>query len=268
MIAAHDETRTELHGWNRSDPAESIEYVLFLLDRWSRYAPEIRGHVPQSRFVIERGDLFSDDADAGLLWLLSHDRQFKPTDSTDMAAVLSGSFHPLHIGHQKMRAAAQEIIGESIRYEMTLQNADKPPLDWLTLYLRSRQFTAGDVLLTRVPTFVEKAELLPGATFVVGWDTAVRVLERRFYPEGRLESSLEKIAERECRFLVAARRDAEGLRTLEELTIPGPFRDLFSAIPPELFEEDISSTSIREAWLRGESETGPPGLFTHFFEND
>jgi hypothetical protein len=117
-------------------------------------------------------------------------------------------------------------------------------------------------LLTRAPTFGEKAELLPGTIFVIGWDTAFRVLERRFYPGGKLESSLEAIAERECRFLVAARRDEHRLRTLDELTVPARFRDLFSAIPPELFEEDISSTAIREAWLRGDSETGPPGLFS------
>jgi len=271
MIAAHDEQRTELYGWqgwNRTESADAIDYVLFLLERWSRHAPEIRGPVPQSRFAIDRAELFAGAVETRPVWRLSRDRKFEPEESTEVAGVLPGSFHPLHRGHRKMRRAAEEILSGRVVYEMTLQNADKPPLDWLTLCLRSRQFSADDLLLTRVPTFGEKAELFPGTTFVVGWDTAARVLERRFYPDGRLESSLEKIAGRECRFLVAARRYEGGLRTVGELTIPSRFRDLFSAIPPEVFEEDVSSTSIREAWLRGESETGPPGLFTHFFEND
>lgn len=260
-LAIHNDERTELRCWERSGTTEVVEW-LRNFSKNEEDDPERRSEKPASQFVIERSDLVDNLAASPPLWTLTGEGRFIWNQTSGARGILSGSFNPLHVGHRKMRAAAQELLGQPVVYEMTLQNADKPPLDWLTLALRSRQFSAGELLLTCVPTFGEKADLLPGTTFVIGWDTAVRVLERRFYPDGELESSFEMIAERECRFLIAARRDEHRLRTLDELTIPARFRDLFSAIPPELFEEEISSTAIRKAWLRGESETGPPSLFS------
>lgn len=183
-----------------------------------------------------------------------------PSQPVKVSGILSGSFDPLHAGHVKMKQVAEKMLGGQVLYEVTLQNADKPPLDYLSLKIRTQQFAEGQLLLTQAPTFVEKASLFPGATFVLGWDTAVRVLDRRFYPEGQVESSLESILGRGCHFLVAARRAGDQLRKLEDLPVPRRFRELFSPIPSDEFEDDISSSMMREAWLRGESEIGPPAL--------
>ena len=41
---------------------------------------------------------------------------------------------------------------------------------------------AAAVVVTRAPLFVEKARLLPGCRFAVGFDTAVRLLMPQYYP--------------------------------------------------------------------------------------
>lgn len=175
--------------------------------------------------------------------------------------ILSGSFFPLHGGHRRMKAAAEEILQCPVHYEMTVLNAEKPPLDYLSLDRRAGQFGAEGVLLTSAATFVEKGKFFPGATFVVGWDTARRIVDRRFYPGGELQSALDNIAERGCRFLVAGRLADDCVRTLSDLAIPSRHAELFVELPATLFREDVSSSEIRDAWRRGDDSAAVPGLF-------
>ncbi|MBD3676391.1 MAG: hypothetical protein HUJ26_23010 [Planctomycetaceae bacterium] len=255
MLGIHHPDRTELHVWKPGSTTDALELLKFLLEQLDRR--QFRFEATTSR-QIGATDLFENSEQSCGLWRFEKSQTFHPLAQPDAGGLLCGSFNPLHRGHQCMRQAAEEILEQPVAYEMTLLNADKPPLDFLSLAARAKQFHAGELFLTTAPTFTEKAELLPGRTFVIGWDTAIRVLDRRFYPDGQLESALERLAERECRFLVAARRQAGALQRLGDLEIPEKFRDLFLEIPPELFEEDVSSTAIREAWLRGDSELGPP----------
>lgn len=48
---------------------------------------------------------------------------------------------------------------------------------------RVAQFTSAGLplLVTRLPLFTQKAEMVPGSTFVVGYDTAARLLMSRYY---------------------------------------------------------------------------------------
>ncbi len=84
-------------------------------------------------------------------------------------AILAGSFYPLHAGHVEMARLAGQLLRRPVVLELSLQNADKPPLDYLSLAERL-QTVPNDwaVVLTRAATFVEKAHLFPGAVFVVG----------------------------------------------------------------------------------------------------
>jgi nicotinamide mononucleotide (NMN) deamidase PncC len=163
--------------------------------------------------------------------------------------LLSGSFNPLHQGHGTLAAVAARLVDRPGAFELAVVNADKPPLAAEEVRLRLEQFTwRAPLWLTRAPTFVEKAKLFPGAVFVVGADTAERIVQPRFYQDSpeRMAEALTAIRDQGCRFLVAGRVDAAGaFRGLDDVAIPPAWRDLFAAIPADTFRMDISSTALR-----------------------
>ena len=97
-------------------------------------------------------------------------------------------------------------------------------------------------------TLVEPPSV-PGATFLVGADTALRLVAPRYYEydEQRLRQALDCCRQQHCRFLVAGRLDGSGRYvTMEETGIPEGHGDLFRAIAADDFRIDISSTLLRE----------------------
>lgn len=164
--------------------------------------------------------------------------------------ILSGSFNPLHEGHRNLAKAAEKILGEPVGYELAVMNADKPNLPLPEVLNRLAQFAGKDTILAgSAPTFVEKARLYPGTTFIVGYDTAERILQTRFYnnSEQERQTALETIRQKGCRFLVAGRADNAGyFRAAASLDNPPQYTDLFQPIPAEIFRQDISSSEIRQ----------------------
>lgn len=176
-------------------------------------------------------------------------------DEMGSRAVLSGSFNPVHDGHLELAAVAAARVGLPALFELPLINAAKDPIALVEARKRALQFGGiGSVALTRSPLFEQKAELLPGSVFVVGVDTAERVLDKRFYDgdQERMLASLERIRAHRCRFLVAGRERDGSFRTLAQVPIPGGFRDLFESLDEEEFRNDVSSTKIRRTWQRPE----------------
>ncbi|NIP23825.1 MAG: hypothetical protein GWO38_08390, partial [Phycisphaerae bacterium] len=81
--------------------------------------------------------------------------------------ILSGSFNPLHDGHQKLAKAAEKILAAPVGFELSVVNADKPDLALPEVFNRLAQFAGKHTILAgSAPTFVEKAQLYPGTTFV------------------------------------------------------------------------------------------------------
>jgi hypothetical protein len=171
------------------------------------------------------------------------------------SALLSGSFNPLHDGHLGLARTAAQMLRQPVAFELAARNADKPPLPAPTVLYRLGQFAGRyPVFVSHASTYVEKAHLYPGATFVVGFDTAVRILQPRFYghSQANLCAALEMIRQQGCRFLVAGRLDDENqFRQASHLDVPSGYEDLFQALPPDRFREDISSTELRRKGARG-----------------
>ncbi len=183
------------------------------------------------------------------------DGRVRTTDAHPQA-ILSGSFNPLHGGHTGLADTAAGLLGAPVAFEVSAVNADKPPLATAVLLDRLSQFAGRyAVFAGNAPTFVEKSRLYPGATFVVGFDTAARVIQPRYYgdSEAAMLAALAEMRERGNRFLVAGREGDDGVfRGLEELAIPEGFGEMFAAIPARLFRYNVSSTAIRAA-LRAEA---------------
>ena len=84
-------------------------------------------------------------------------------------AVVPGSFNPHHDGHSALLEAARRRTDGHAAYEISIANVDKPMLSATDLDARLAQFRGrAPVVLTRAPTFVAKARLLPGSC-IRGW---------------------------------------------------------------------------------------------------
>jgi len=165
------------------------------------------------------------------------------------AVVMPGSFNPVHIGHVSLARVAEEIKQQPVTFEISVTNVDKPPLEGQTVRQRLTQFAwKSSVELTRAPTFLEKSRLFPKATFVIGADTAERLVAPRYYgdDDDRMHSALEEMANAGSSFLVAVRVDATSrVRVLRDIAVPRRYVDLFSEIPESRFRFDTSSSEIR-----------------------
>jgi hypothetical protein len=171
-------------------------------------------------------------------------------------AMLAGAFNPLHEGHLALATAAAAIVGQPVVFELTAVNADKEGLTLEQIVDRLSQFAGRyTVLASSAPTFLAKSRLFPNATFIVGYDTAERILQPRFYHNNQTEmlAALAEIRKRGGRFLVAGRLDevTNEFQEPNQLAVPEPFGDLFQSIPPGRFRRDISSTWLRQTGRKG-----------------
>ncbi len=163
------------------------------------------------------------------------------------ATILSGSFNPLHDGHRALLHTAMNVTGLPGYFELSVTNVDKPTIPYHVIKQRTTQFTSPSLLLTRAPRFIDKAQLMPGSTFVLGYDTAIRLLERKYYVNGNVDDMFSHIAQTGCSFLVAGRRmEGQPFQLFDVDSVPSPWRHLFVTLDEATFRYDISSSQIRQ----------------------
>lgn len=172
------------------------------------------------------------------------------------AVMLAGSFRPLHRAHRALLETGLSIAGQELTpcFEISVRNVEKPEIATSDLEQRLQQFEQSDdiVVITRAATFLEKARLMPGTTFVIGYDTAVRLFDDRFYAgTNSLTPSLDAMSELRdlgSRFIVGGRHDADGtFKTIRDMFIPPGFEALLIEIPEHQFSDPISSTQLRSS---------------------
>ena len=166
----------------------------------------------------------------------------------DGRLILPGSFNPVHNGHYEMVKVAQDICGKPCAFELTLRNADKPDLDYLSVRERLNAIEGCDVWLTNQANFVDKAELFPQATFVLGTDTMSRIGELRFYDEStqNRDTAIRRLQELGIRFLVLGRLEGQRFVSLHDLSLPPSLRTLCQGVPESVYRNDQSSTQLRQ----------------------
>lgn len=165
-----------------------------------------------------------------------------------------GSFNPLHEGHELLAAAAGRLSGRRPLLELSVENVDKPPLQKDAVADRLQQLRGRfPAVVTRAPTFLQKARLFGGCHFAIGFDTAVRLLQGKYYQGGEqgMVAALEEFAAGDCRFWVAGRLHQGAFLTLADIAVPADYATLFAAIPQQEFRVDISSTELRAQAAKG-----------------
>ncbi|EQC27565.1 hypothetical protein SDRG_14620 [Saprolegnia diclina VS20] len=175
--------------------------------------------------------------------------------------VVPGSFNPMHVGHTQMAATAQAALAAAsgepprrILYELSVRNADKGSVGGDALQARVQAIVSehhAAVVLTNASLFLEKAALFPSCAFVIGADTAVRLLDLRYYDQSQeaLWAALARISSLGCSFVVAGRQVGDAFVAAETVVsqVPAPFQSLFVPMPETSFRNDISSTALRTA---------------------
>ena len=168
--------------------------------------------------------------------------------------LFAGSFNPLHEGHERLAVAAGRLSGRRPSLELSVENVDKPSLQRVDIEGRLAAMRGRfSVIMTRAPTFLQKARLFSGCHFAIGYDTATRLLQGKYYEGGEqgMVTALEEFRAGEHCFWVAGRLQEGKYLALADIDVPAGFAALFAAIPEEDFRVDISSTELRSRANKG-----------------
>ncbi|MCS7263574.1 MAG: nicotinate-nicotinamide nucleotide adenylyltransferase [Armatimonadetes bacterium] len=196
--------------------------------------------------------------------------EFGISQSGQKLGVFSGSFNPPTVAHVKLCQKAQKHLGlDEILLLLAIVNLDKTQFDFsleerLEMMLAVAQEQPNwSVALCSHGRFVEKAQAVKDAYpddtkvwFIVGYDTLVRIFERRFYLDRPMEEALVQFFEL-AHIAVFPRGEADETRIcafLRQAEVQ-PFAQKIDVLPTEPSLLFVSSTFVREKLKRGEDVT-------------
>ncbi len=197
---------------------------------------------------------------------LHRDGGVSRTLSPEIRGIFPGSFAPIHEGHCQMHDFARQKLGGEIALELSVLNADKPPLDYVSIQERLTRifsdpnFTGNTVLLSRLPFFELKSRYFPNQTFLVGMDTLKRIASPKYHfgEKFLLEKSLANLKKCGTRFLVFGRtqnfQEENSFETFRPSAFLPSLSELCEGIGADEFRNDHSSTQIRSEERKNASD--------------
>tara|TARA_B000000609_G_C24157834_1_gene341671 strand:+ start:907 stop:1494 length:588 start_codon:yes stop_codon:yes gene_type:complete len=158
--------------------------------------------------------------------------------------ILSGSFNPLHEGHIELLKASSKEFKKNPLFEISIKNVDKSEINFNDLMDRINQFKSlGKLVVTNSEKFEEKSKIFKESIFVIGYDTALRLVDNKYYNDD-FRRSLKIIEKNNCSFLVSGRFINKKYKKPNNINFEG-YDYLFNILSEEKFRIDISSTELR-----------------------
>jgi len=125
--------------------------------------------------------------------------------------IFPGSFHPVHDGHRAIVSHACQLTGKPVVAEISVNTVDKPALDFFEMNSRrealERESCFHGVYFTNAATFINKCALFPGHTFLVGFDTLLRMADPKF---ASVQGTINALASNDIRILAYPRPNPDG----------------------------------------------------------
>lgn len=157
-----------------------------------------------------------------------------------------GSYNPLHFGHIKAARAGERASGMDIVFEISTKRVDKGEANRSDLLARANLMrgTGAVIVGSNASLFSQKLDTYGINTFLVGTDTAIRIVDPRCYADRTMHAVLGHMRDHEVTFFVMQRTLPTGDAPFTREYIPSEYRGMFVDVPGTF---DISSTQIRDA---------------------